>query len=430
MLPNGVFTLYAALADRLSRVNAGAELRAYILPLAEIRVRVVSDQPERIQVGTTFLNVQRYDLLFSNPGGDLAVSLTAGDGGRLIRLSIPAQAIEVVREDVASPTSRTQVISNPGDEAVVIPAVGFNLGATITKPSSPAPPASSPDSGAAGRMPAVILLSGSGVGDRDGLVQGVPTLAQLAGAIADAGFLAVRYDKRGFGQSGGRAESATIQDYAEVVRAVVRWLLQRKDIDPKRIAVVGHSEGAWVALLAAAREKRISAVASIAGPATTGAELVLEQQQRALDQMKLTPEERDKKVALQKQIQSAVMTGKGWELVPQEERRAADTPWFQSLLTFDPVKVLKDVRQPLFFVHGALDKQVPATHADRLADIARKQSDSDSIDVVVVRGVNHLLIPAFTGEVTEYASLTDRNVSKDVSGALTAWLTKTFAAIK
>ena len=205
----------------------------------------------------------------------------------------------------------------------------------------------------------------------------MPTLAQLAGAIADAGFLAVRYDKRGFGQSGGRAESATIQDYAEDVRAVVRWLLQRKDVDPKRIAVVGHSEGAWVALLAAAREKRISAVASIAGPATTGAELVLEQQQRALDQMKLTPEERDKKVALQKQIQSAVLTGKGWELIPKDERRAADTPWFQSLLIFDPAKVIKDVKQPLFFVHGALDKQVPPAHADRLADMARKQSDSE-----------------------------------------------------
>ena len=430
VLPNGIFSMYAALADRLSRVNAGAELKAYILPLAEVGIRVTSDRPERIQVGTTFLDVQRYDLLFNNPGGDLAVSLTAGDGGRLIRLTIPAQAIEVVREDVASPTSRTQVSSNPGDEAVIIPATGFNLGATITKPSSPAAPASAAGSGVAGRMPAVILLSGSGVGDRDGVVMGVPTLAQLAGAMADAGFLAVRYDKRGFGQSGGRAESAGIQDYAEDVRTVVRWLLQRKDIDPKRIAVVGHSEGAWVALLAAAREKRIGAVASIAGPATTGAELVLEQQQRALDQMKLTPEEREKKVALQKQIQSAVITGKGWELVPQEERRAADTPWFQSLLTFDPAKVIKDVRQPLFFVHGALDKQVPPAHADRLAEMARKQSDSDSIDVVVVRGVNHLLIPAFTGEVTEYASLTDRNVSKDVSGALTAWLTKTFAAIK
>ena len=176
-------------------------------------MRVVSDQPERIQVGTSFLNVQRYDLLFSNPGGDLAVSLTAGDGGRLIRLSVPAQAIEVVREDVASPTSRTQVFSNPGDEAVIIPAPGFNLGATITKPAAPAPSASAAGSGAAGRMPASSCCW-IGMGDRDGFVMGIPTLAQLAGH-GHAGFLAVRYDKRGFGQSGGRSESATIQDSAE-----------------------------------------------------------------------------------------------------------------------------------------------------------------------------------------------------------------------
>ena len=114
----------------------------------------------------------------------------------------------------------------------------------------------------------------------------------------------------------------------------------------------------------------------------------------------------------------------------EDERRAADTPWFQSLLTFDPAKVIKDVRQPLLFVHGELDKQVPVAHVDRLADMARKQSDSKSVEVVVVRGVNHLLVPATTGEVSEYAALTDRNVSKDVSGAVTAWLTKTFAAIR
>ena len=430
VLPNGVFTLYVALADRLSRVTAGAELRAYILPLAEIVVRVVSDQPERIQVGTSFLNVQRYDLLFSNPGGDLAVSLTAGDGGRLIRLSVPAQAIEVVREDVASPTSRTQVFSNPGDEAVIIPAAGFNLGATITKPASPAPPASAASSGVAGRMPAVILLSGSGMGDRDGFVMGIPTLAQLAGTMADAGFLAVRYDKRGFGQSGGRSESATIQDSAEDARAVVRWLLNRKDVDPKRIALVGHAEGAWVALLAASRERRIAAVTSVAGPASTGAELVLEQQQQSLNLMNLTPAEREEKVALQKQIQAAVVTGKGWEGVSRDERRAADTPWFQSLLNFDPAKVVKDVRQPLLFVHGELDKQVPVAHVERLSDMARTQSDSKSVEVVVVRGVNHLLVPATTGEISEYAALTDRNVSKNVSGAITAWLSKTFAAIR
>ena len=75
--------------------------------------------------------------------------------------------------------------SNTGDEAVVIPAPGFNLGATITHPTN-----------AAGRAPAVILIGGAGSDDRDGTAFNVPVLANLAGAISRAGFLAVRYDKR------------------------------------------------------------------------------------------------------------------------------------------------------------------------------------------------------------------------------------------
>ena len=99
----------------------------------------------------------------------------------------------------------------------------------------------------------MILTGGAGSDDRDGTSYGVPILANLAGAISQAGFVAVRYDKRGYGQSGGRRESATIGDVADDVRAIVKWLTDRKDIDPKRIAVLGHGEGAWVALLAAAR---------------------------------------------------------------------------------------------------------------------------------------------------------------------------------
>jgi hypothetical protein len=49
---------------------------------------------------------------------------------------------------------------------------------------------------------------------------------------------------------------------------------------------------------------------------------------------------------------------------------------------------------------------------------------------VTVRGVNHLLVPAVTGETDEYGSLADLNVSKDVSSAVTAWLIKTLAAAR
>jgi len=419
LLPNGIFGAYAALSHRLKDVPAKTNLRVYVLPEAEIGIIVTSVTPEKMQVGTSLLDVRRYDMIFGTPAGDVAVSLLATGDGSLVRVGIPSQGVDVVREDVASPTSRTQVYSNPGDEPVIIPVSGFNLGATMTRPKA----------GAATRLPAVILLSGASGGDRDGFASGVPTIGQLAGALADAGFLAVRYDKRGFGQSGGRAESATLGDYADDARAVVRWLLERKDIDPKRIALVGHSEGAWVALLTAAREKRVAAVAFVEAAASTGAELALEQQKYELDHLQLKPEEREKKIALQKQIQTAVVTGKGWEGIPANERKAADTPWLQSLLTFDPAKAIQDLRQPVLVLHGALDKEVPPAHADKLSDLARK-SDSKSVEVVIVRGVNHLLIPAFTGELAEYPELTDRNVSKDVSGAIGGWLTKTFAAIK
>jgi pimeloyl-ACP methyl ester carboxylesterase len=273
----------------------------------------------------------------------------------------------------------------------------------------------------------VVLLSGSGVGDRDGVAAGVPTLGQIAGTVADAGFLTVRYDKRGYGQTGGRAESATLTDFAEDARAVVRYLDKRKDVDPKRIIVLGHSEGAWVALLAASREDKIAGVVSISAPATTGAELVLEQQRHTLDQMKLPEEERQAKIELQKKIHAAVGSGKGWEAIPPDVRKQADTPWFQSLLAFDPAKVIKDVEQPILILHPDLDRQVPVAHADKLAELAKK-GDSRSVEVITVRGVNHLLVPATTGEVSEYGSLPDRNVSRDATKAITDWLTKTFPA--
>ena len=171
--------------------------------------------------------------------------------------------MDIVRADLASVTVRTHVHSNPGDEPVTIPsAAGFNIGATLTRPPKAAPGT---------RLPTVILLSGFSANDRDGYLAGIPVIGQLAGAIANAGFMAVRYDKRGCGQSGGRSESATLTDYADDVRTVMRWLSERKDVDPeahRRSSATATARG-W--LLAASRERRFAAVATLGSPATTGA---------------------------------------------------------------------------------------------------------------------------------------------------------------
>jgi dipeptidyl aminopeptidase/acylaminoacyl peptidase len=95
------------------------------------------------------------------------------------------------------------------------------------------------------------------------------------------------------------------------------------------------------------------------------------------------------------------------------------------VLAYDPAKVLGDVRQPLLIVHGEIDREVPVAHADKLAALAKQESKSKSIEVVVVRGVNHLLAAAVTGNTSEYGTLTDRTVSKDVATTVTGWLTRT-----
>ena len=419
ILPNIFLGAHAVTARRLAGAAPGAEFRAFVGPGpgGQVLFRLRSETTEQMQTGTMTFDVHRYELVFDNAGQPLAMQLYADNVGALVRLNVPGQALEFVRDDIAGSMARTHVVSNPGDEAVIIPAAGFNLGATLTRPAA-----------AGGRLPAVVLVGGAESDDRDGLLYGVPVLAQLAGAASRAGVLAVRYDERGYGQSGGRRESATIGDLAEDVRVIVKWLGDRRDVDPKRIAVLGHGEGAWVALLAASRDKRIAALISIDSAATTGAEIALEQQQHALDRLKASPEERQQKIEMQKRIQDAVLTGKGWEGVPPNIRRQVDTPWAQSVLAFNPANVVEDVRQPMLFVHAELDRQIPVSHVERLADIARKEGKSKSVEVVTVRGVNYLLVPAITGEPEEYASLADLTVSKDVQDAVAAWLTRTLPA--
>jgi dipeptidyl aminopeptidase/acylaminoacyl peptidase len=333
----------------------------------------------------------------------------------MIRLSVPTQSLEVVRADVAAVSSRSVAISRPNDEPVKIPSNGFSLAGTLSKPSG----------AAAAKLPAVVLIGGSGPSDRDGVAFGIPILGELAGAIADAGYIVVRYDKRGIGQSGGRAESASLADYAEDVRAAVKLLAQRKDVDPKRIAAIGHSEGGSVALIAAAKDKRIAAVGLLATPGVSGAEIVLAQQKRLLDRSNMTAEEKQAKVDTQKRIHDAVISGKGLEQLPPEVRRAVDNAEFQSLLVADPAKIMPDVRKPLLVVQGQLDTQVEPPNADRLEALARQRKNAEPVEVVKLPAINHLLVPATTGEVDEYPQLADRHVSPAVTQAIVTWLKKT-----
>ena len=413
VLPNNFYGAYEALAMRLHTAETGAILPIYVAPQAEIQAKVTKVTPRRMETPVAKYDMRQFDLAFQNPGGALVIEVWVDARGRLARMAIPAASLSVVRSDLTGVMARLDSYSHPRDEDVSIPANGFSLAGTITTPENVAKP------------PVVILVAGSGPQDRDETVFGIPVLGQVAGRLADAGFFVVRYDKRGVGQSGGRIESTSIEAYADDVRSVVEWLRRRKDIDRNRIAVVGHSEGGLVAMLAGSRMRgQVRALGLMATPGQTGREITLMQQKHALDRLSEPEALKQEKVALQLKIMDAVTTGHGWEAVPPELRRQVDTMWFRSWLTFDPAQVVRRTNQPILILQGSLDTQVPPDQADRLEALsnARGVKSPNATRKIVVPGFNHLLVAAKTGEVDEYQSLPDKTVSTAITDALIAWL--------
>jgi len=419
-LPNNVFAAAQGLAFKLVGMQAGATLPIYVAPQAQVKATLSAVGDERMQTADGMYEVRRHVVDVDNGGTPMVLLLWAEKAsGRMIRYSITAAGVDVVREDLTSVFTREVKAFRENDQTLLIPAYGFNLGATVSRPAGRTAPEKKAKN--VERLPAIVLVGGSGNTDRDTIGYGVPGMGALAGQFADAGWLVVRYDKRGLGQSGGRAETSTISDYADDVLSVVQWLRKQKDVDNKRISVVGHSEGGAIALIAAGRSKDIKSVVTIAAPGTKGSELVLEQQRRALEGLKLPDEEKQRRVELQKQVMNAVLTGQGWEGVPEAMRKQADTAWFRSVLGWDPAPVVKKVEQPWLIMHGELDKQVPLQNAELLNGLAL-QRKKGTATLALVPGINHLLVPARTGEVAEYASLTDAQVSPDVAKQIADWL--------
>ena len=422
LLPNSVFASYEALAMRLAGSRPGAELPIYVPPRGRVSARVDAVGIQHIETAARTIEARTYRITFVDPSQPLDAEVWIDENDRLLRVSLPYAALEVARRDIASVSARlTTDPPHPGSERMRVPAAGFSLAATVTAPVDLTPPAD-------GRWPAVLLVPGTGPVDRDEIVSGVPIFRQLAWTLTDRGFVVARYDKRGFGQSGGRAESATLVDYAQDVREMVRYLQRREDVDRDRIVAVGYGEGGWIGLLAARRENRIRGLALVATPGTNGATFVLEQQRDELRRTGTTGDQRRERIELQTRIHRAVLGNGGWDGIPDDVRRQADTPLFRSFLAFDPTDEVRRVRQPLLLIQGALDRMVPPYHAQRLEGVARLRGRREStVELATLDGVNHLLLAA-SGSDEPNASPRNREISPRVAETLIDWIERTLPA--
>lgn len=286
----------------------------------------------------------------------------------------------------------------------------------------------------AGPFPAVVLLSGSGPQDRDSEVAGFRPFKLMAEHFAKRGIAVLRCDDRGVGGSTGNFAEATTEDLAGDALAAVEVLRARTEIDPRRIGLVGHSEGALVAAVAATRSAEIAFIGYLAGNAVSGAEILrqqaaeiprragaapaaIEEILRHHDALMAAVREHapaETLTALSRTLmvkQRAAMPGAAAELDPQAELLIAgsvkllQSRWMRSFVTFEPAAFLRRVKCPVFAAFGGRDVQVPEAVNRARLEAALKDGGNAELTVRVYADANHFFMPAVTGQVTEYATL-------------------------
>lgn len=124
------------------------------------------------------------------------------------------------------------------------------------------------------QFPVVLLLSGSGPQDRDETIGAHKPFAVWADALTQSGFAVLRVDDRGVGKSIGDPKflaNTTTESYVSDALAAINFLGSLPMIDTTRVFVIGHSEGAAVALMLS-KKRHLSGIVTLAGATSTGIE--------------------------------------------------------------------------------------------------------------------------------------------------------------
>ena len=174
-----------------------------------------------------------------------------------------------------------------------------------------------------GKFPAVVLITGSGSQDRDETIFGHKLFLVLADFLTRKGIAVLRVDDRGIGGSDLGSPLATTENFVGDVLAGVEFLKTRKEINPQKIGLIGHSEGGTIAPIAAVRSKDVAFIVMLAGTAQKGDEVIVSQVAAILKASGATEKEIAKIVGLEKSIFAIIEAERGQQNSRTKNRRDA-----------------------------------------------------------------------------------------------------------
>lgn len=331
-------------------------------------------------------------------------------GGR-----IPAQDVTITR--VSGAVDRKISLGRPdygapagapytAEEVTVPTRAGHTLSGTLTIPN-----------GVAGRVPAVVTITGSGQSDRDEFISLVPNyrpFRQFADTLGRRGIAVLRLDDRGVNGSGGDVAKATSADFADDIRAGVAFLRARAEVDPARIALFGHSEGGLIGPMIAATDPQLAGLVIFAGPAYTGRK-ILDFQLRNLVMGNAAIPSDKKEAAVQAQFAA-------WDST------RGKSAWTKFFLDYDPLPTLRKVKTPVLILQGGTDQQVTPEQAPIIEQTLKDAGNRD-VTMHVFANRNHLFLNDTSGFPGGYQKLKDGRIGPDVMGPLADWLVRKLSAI-
>ncbi len=319
-------------------------------------------------------------------------------------------------------------------------AAGVKLAGTLTLPRSDRP------------VPAVILLTGSGAQERDESSLGHKPFLVLADYLTRRGIAVLRADDRGVVGLTGSTNDSTTADLSGDALAGVEFLKSRKEIDPRRIGLLGHSEGGLIAPLAATRSADVAFIVLLAGTGVTGDQIILHQGERIARVQKADEKRIAAAKALQREIfeivkrepdaakaeqriLAAVTASEAFATAPTPETKAAVqsqvaqqakvmmTPWFRFFLSYDPAVALRKVHCPVLAICGEKDLQVdPKQNLPPIA-AALEQAGNRDVTILELPGLNHLFQHCQTGSPVEYGKI-DETFSPEALELIADWIVK------
>jgi len=299
---------------------------------------------------------------------------------------------------------------------------GVKLGGTLTLP---------PDKGV---FPAVLLISGSGLQDRNETVFGHRPFLVLADYLTRQGIAVLRVDDRGARESTGIFSQATSEDFASDVLAGIEYLKTRKEINPKQIGLIGYREGGLIAPVVAVKSADVAFIVLMAGTGLTGEDILylqsdliskamgVNEQEIAKDRQfnekifSVIKEEEDNEIAKER-VRQIVMAY--WAELSDEEKNRIGvseeflnaqlqnllSPWSRFFLTYDPKPTLTKVKCPVLAINGERDLQVSPKENLSAIEEALVAGGNQNYTIKELPGLNHLFQTTQTGLPDEYAKI-------------------------